>query len=160
MKEKVVYKTSWRIRKFLDKAHYLKNDPFDICDFKNNALLNEGINELWTILCSSGGTLFDNANAHLGVGDDNTAAAATQTGLLGSNKYYKNVDSGYPTFGTAQKATWVATFDGSEANFAWQEFTIANGASDASVNLNRKVSNQGTKVLNQVWELSLEITLA
>ena len=160
MKEKIAYNTKWRIRKFANKGEYDKGNPFEIIEFEHNALLNEGINHLWKLVCSSGETLFDNANAYLGVGDDNTAASATQTGLQGSNKYYKNVDSGYPTFGTSQKATWVATFDGSGANFAWQEFTIANGNSDSAINLNRKVSNQGTKVISQVWELMLEISLA
>ena len=49
--------------------------------FERNCLLNEGINELWTILCSAGGTKFDNANAQTGVGDSSTAEVATQTSL-------------------------------------------------------------------------------
>jgi len=90
--------------------------------FGGNILLNEGINELWTILCSaSSGTKFDNTNAYLGVGDSTTAEAASQTGLqAATNKFYKAMDASYPTYGTAQKATWVSTFESAEANFDWR----------------------------------------
>jgi len=37
---------------------------------------------------------------------------------------------------------------------------VANGNSDSAVNLNRKVSSQGTKISGQIWELTLEITLS
>ena len=127
-----------------------------------NLLLNEGINELWTILCSTAsGTKFSNANAYLGVGDSSTAESASQTGLqAATNKLYVAMDTSYPTFGTLQKATWKSTFTETQANFAWNEFTVANGSSDSAVNLNRKVSAQSTKVSGQVWELSLVITLS
>ena len=128
--------------------------------FTGNVMLNEGINELWTLVCSSSGTLFDNSNAYLGVGDGTTAEDATQTGLVGTNKLYKAMDASYPTYGTSQKATWRATFEGSDANFDWQEFTVANGSDDSAKNLNRKVSDQGTKTSGQQWQLSLEITLS
>lgn len=130
--------------------------------FHGNLLLNEGINELWTILGSaSSGTKFDNTHAYLGVGDDSTAEAAAQTGLQAStNKVYKAMDSGYPTYGTSQLISFRATFGSTDANWHWQEFTAANGNSDASKNLNRKVSDQGTKVAGQQWQLTLQITLA
>jgi len=126
-----------------------------------NIMLNEGINELWTLVCSASGTEFDNSNSYLGVGDDATTEAAAQTGLQAAvNKKYKAMDSGYPTYGTSQKATWKATFASADANYDWREFTVANGASGGCVNLNRKVSSQGTKASGQSWELSLEITLS
>lgn len=152
-------KALWTITKYADDSAYKAGNPFAVEEVNGNVLLNEGINELWTLLCSSGGTKFDNSNAFLAVGDSTTSADATQSGLLGSNKFYKAVDSGSPSFGTQQKATWVATFTGSEANFQWREFSVSNGGSDSNVNLNRKVSDQGTKVTDQVWELTLEITL-
>lgn len=161
LSEGLSYKTLWTIRKFANEEEHAKDNPFEVSTIENNMLLNEGINMLWTLVCSSSGTKFDNANAYLGVGDSSAAESATQTGLQATtNKYYKAVDASYPTYGTSQKATWRATFSGSEANFAWQEFTVANGNSDAAVNLNRKVSNQGTKISGQVWELTLEISLS
>lgn len=130
--------------------------------FGGNILLNEGINELWTIMCTaSSGTKFDSTNAYLGVGDSSTAEAASQTGLQAAvNKLYKAMDASYPTYGTSQKATWKSTFTSAEANFGWNEFTVANGNSDSAVNLNRKVSAQGTKVAGQEWELTFEISLS
>jgi hypothetical protein len=156
----IEYKVLWTIKRWRSRKEWEENKPFSISEIHQNGLLNEGINELFTIICSSGGTKWDAANAYLGVGDGTTAFSATQTGLQGTNKTYKGMDAGYPTFGTNQKATWKATFMETEANHGWQEFTIANGNSDAAKNLNRKVSNQGTKVAGQIWELTLEISLS
>ena len=153
------HRTVWRIRKFASQEEYEKDNPYEVSEIKGNVLLNEGINELWTIVCSSGGTKYDNTNAQLGVGDDATAEDATQTGLLGSNQTWKGMDSGYPTYGTNQKATFKATFGADEANHPWREFSVRNGAT-ADKNLNRKVSDQGTKASGQVWELTLSITLS
>lgn len=125
-----------------------------------NLLLNEGINALWTLVAGGSETAFNNANAELGVGDSTTAAAATQTDLqAASNKLFKAMDASYPTYGTSQKITFRSTFGSSEANFAWQEFSARNGNS-ANKNLNRLVSNQGTKTSGQSWQLTLEITLS
>lgn len=126
-----------------------------------NLLLNEGINELWTLGAGGGGTAFNNSNSYLGVGDDSTAEAASQTGLqAATNKLYKAMDATYPTYGTSQKITFRSTFASGDANFAWNEFTVANGSSDSGKNLNRKVSAQGTKTSGQSWQLTLEITLS
>ena len=128
--------------------------------FKGNCLLNEGINELWTILCSASGTKFDNATAQTGVGDSTTAANATQTDLQAArNKAYVGMMAGFPTYGTDQKAIWKSSYDGNTANYAWQEFIVRNGAT-ALKDICRKVSAQGSKAVNQVWELSIQITLS
>ena len=81
---------------------------------------------------------------------------AVQTGLLGANRTYKGMDTGYPTI-SGDTTIWKATFTELEANHAWQEFTVANGADDTATNLNRKVSDQGTKASGQVWTLELHI---
>ena len=125
---------------------------------QGNITLNEGLNEFFTILCSSGGTKFDNTNSYLGVGDSTIESNATQTGLQAStNKFYKEMDATYPTYGTSQKATWKSTFETTEANFDWNEFTLANGNSDSDINFNRRVAQQGTKQSDQIWELTQEI---
>ena len=128
--------------------------------FEGNCLLNEGINNLFTIICSSGGVKWDNANARLGVGESATPADPADTGLKGSTKTFKTMDGGYPTYGTAQKGTWKSTYGANDANNAWNEFTVVNAADDSGQNLNRKVSAQGTKVSGQVWELTVEVSLA
>ena len=123
-----------------------------------NLALNEGIAVLQTLLIGTGGTAFSNANSYLGVGDSSTAASATQTGLqAATNKLYMAMDTSFPSI-SAQTITWQSTYAPGDANFAWNEFTVGNGSSDASANLNRKVSSQGTKASGQVWTLQLAIT--
>jgi hypothetical protein len=124
-----------------------------------NILLNEGIDLAWTLICGGSGTPFNNANSYIGVGDSPIPAGASQTGLQGTNKAYKAMDAGYPTFGTAQQARWQSTYGGTEANFSWQEITVANGPSDTAINLNRKVQDLGTKASGTTWVAQLTITL-
>lgn len=164
----------WTIRKYSDPrlrpfakigmtelaAFAFGIEPDEVEVFEGNVMLNEGINELWTILCSAGGTKFDNANARLGVGDSATGEDATHTGLqAASNKAWKAMNGGYPTYGTSQKAVWQSDFGESEGNFAWNEFTVVNAADDTGDNLNRKVVGKGTKS-GGTWTLTLEITLS
>jgi hypothetical protein len=159
--EKFGEKAVWTLRKFANDADYKAGKAYGVSVIEGNLLLNEGINLMWSLVAGGAGTTFDNANAYLGVGDDDTAADPAQTGLLAAtNKLYKAMDALYPTFGTAQKITFRSTFGSSDANFSWKEFTVANGGSGASVNLNRKVSDQGTKVSGQTWELTLEVSLS
>ena len=146
--------------KYADQENFEKGNPTNCIVVDGNLLLNEGINALWTLVCGGAETAFDNSNARIGVGDSITPAAATQTGLQATtNKLYKAVDGGYPTYGTSQKATWRATFGSSEANFAWNEITVANGANDSAKNLNRLVQYLGTKASPGIWTVSLEITI-
>lgn len=71
------------------------------------------------------------------------------------------MDTGFPTFGTDQKATWQATFNGATANQAWKEFALLNGSNPATaITFNRLVSDQGTKISGQIWQLQVEITLS
>ena len=96
----------------------------------------------------------------MGVGDSNTAAVATQTDLQAvTNKFRKAMNATFPISGTSQKITFQSDFGSAEANFAWKEFAVFN-ASSAGAMINRKVSDQGTKVSGQTWRLSLEITLS
>jgi len=154
-------KVEWKITKYASDQEYKEGKSYETVVIDGNILLNEGINEFWTLACGSSGTKFDATNAYIGVGDSNTAEDATQTGLQAvTNKLYKAMDAGFPTYGTSQKSTWQATFLSAEANFSWQEFTVANGNSDSATNLNRKVSNQSTKVAGQIWVCNLAITLS
>lgn len=148
----------WTIRKYADDRAYSEDEPFEVAAFFGNELLNEGITALMNLLKGDAETAFNNANSYLGVGDSNTAFNASQTGLQAStNKLYKAMETSYPTT-SAQKITWRSVFGSSDANWAWNEFTVASGNSDASDNLNRKVSTQGTKASGQTWTLDLEIT--
>ena len=159
--EKAHYQTRWKIRRYADDAAFAADAPYNESEFDGNLLLNEGIAELLDLACGLGSpTTFANANAYLGVGDSNTAAAASQTGLQAStNKLYKAMETGYPSR-SSQTVTWRSVFGSTDANFSWNEFTVANGNSDAADNLNRKVDAQGTKASGQTWTLDLSITLS
>jgi hypothetical protein len=68
------------------------------------------------------------------------------------------MDASYPQRSN-QTVTWRSTFASGDANYAWNEFTVANGNSDAATNLNRKVSAQGTKTTGQTWVVDIAITI-
>jgi hypothetical protein len=128
--------------------------------FPMNCLLNLGINLLWTLVCGGSGTPWNNANAYVGVGDSTATAVATQTNLQAStNKFYNPVDSGYPTYGSSQYATWRSTFASGNANYAWNEIIVGNGSSGGTV-LNRLVQSMGTKASGTSWVATLQIALS
>ena len=127
-----------------------------------NLLLNEGINELWELVTfdsSTSSVRWNASNARIGVGNSATAAAATDTALLGGSSQFKAMVSGFPTFGTSQKATWKSQYDSGEAEFSWQEWSIDNG-NTRNKNLNRKVEPLGTKPAGTTWTLQVECSLS
>jgi hypothetical protein len=128
-------------------------------EIQGNLLLNEGISELLDLMAGEGSpTAFNTANARIGVGDSATAAAASQTDLqAASNKTYKAMNGTYPTR-TAQTMDWQSDFTSGEANYAWEEWVIDNGASAAKT-LNRKVESLGTKTTG-TWTLTGSVTLS
>lgn len=160
MEDKMSYKTLWTIRKAESQADADAGRWFETAEVEGNLLLNEGIAELWDLACGLGTpTAFSNANAYIGVGDSTTAESAAHTDLQGSNKTYKAMEAGYPSR-SGQTVTWRSQFGASDGNHGWQEFTVANGSSGTADNLNRKVSDQGTKTSGQVWQIDLSITLS
>lgn len=127
---------------------------------EGNILLIEGINFIWRAVRGDAGlTFFNESNTYIGVGDGTTPESSNQTGLSGSNKYYKKVDSGYPTI-LDNRITFRATFNDNEANFTWNEWSVANGASDTAVNLNRKVETLGTKPQGAIWVLQVTLSIS
>jgi hypothetical protein len=109
---------------------------------------------------------FGAANGRIGAGTSSTAAAYTQTTLVGdtgvssTTSYFKLV-SGAPTIATGSSPatlTFVAAFGTAVANFAWNEFGTDAGTADSVSNattggtfFNRGVSAQGTKASGQTW---------
>jgi len=160
MHDHIHYQSRWTITKYQDEAAFREGHPFSVVNIDGNLLLNEGITEFLKLIGGLTATAFSNANAYLGVGDSSAAEAAAQTGLqAATNKLYKAMAATYPQV-SAQTITFRAEFGGTEANFAWNEFTAANGANDTAMNLNRKVSAQGTKISGQIWTLDLAITFS
>lgn len=137
--------------------------PYEVIERKGNLLLNAGITRLLNLLTGAGGNAYDLTHSRIGVGDGVTAAAAANTGLAGSNTYFKLIDAAFPTV-TAQTATWKATYGAGVANFAWAEWGVDNGTADASnpvasTMLNRKVEALGTKS-GGTWVLTITITVS
>lgn len=144
--------------------------PEEVCEIPGNLLLNEGIQRLEDLLIVAGGTGYNNANAYIGVGDTNTAEAATQTELQATqnaaNRFYKAMNGSYPQR-SSQTVSWQSDFTSTEANFAWAEWTVAAGATTASgsgflvgtTNLNRKVASLGTKATG-TWTFTGQITIS
>lgn len=160
MKESIPIQRSWVVTKYASQEDFENGVHFDIVPVDGNTLLSEGITEVFKLISGLTATHFGTANAFIGVGDSSAESSPTQTGLQAStNKFYKAVDSGFPVI-TGNDITWRATFASGEANFAWNEFTIANGNSDSAMNLNRKVSSQGSKTSGQIWSVNLTITFA
>jgi len=104
-------------------------------------------------------TLFNNANAALGVGDSSTAYAAAQTDLqAATNKLRKAMDATYPQR-AANVLTLRSTFATTDANFAWNEWGVFNNVTlGAGQMLQRIVSALGTKTSAASWQLTVTLT--
>lgn len=118
------------------------------------ALTTAGINFLSQAVIGQG-TVFNNSNARLGVGNGSVVFAASQTDLQGTSKLRKAMDTGYPTV-APPTVTFKSTFAPAEANFAWNEWGIFNAAT-GGVMLNRVVESNGTKQSNQTWVLEVRV---
>lgn len=145
----------WRIERYLVG----EKDPYNVSEFEHNCGLHVGINLLFALMVGDDANHFDNANAEIGVGDDDSAAAGVQTGLQAvSNTDYKGMMDTYPVAGVLQRVDFRSIFDDGEAEFAWKEFVARNKT--GGICLNRKVSDQGTKRAGQSWIIRLRITLS
>lgn len=154
-----IRRTDWTIEKYASDAHRRMGVPFEVAHVPGNVMLNEGINEMWALVSGGAGTAYNNANSRCGVGDSATAESAAHTDLqAATNKLYVAQNATYPQIGS-QQIIFKCDFTSGQANFAWNEFTVDNGAA-AAKNLNRKVSAQGTKSSGQTWTLTLTITLS
>lgn len=148
----------FRLEKFkCDKNGNPIDDPYEVLEFIN-AYVNSGGALLLDLLIGGGGTVFSNANAHIGVGDSNTAVAAGQTDLqAASNKLRKAMDATFPSR-AGQVMTWRATFASADANFVWAEIALFN-ASSAGTMLSRIVQAMGTKASGTSWVATYTITV-
>ena len=85
-------------------------------------------------------------------------AVATETGLQGTNAYAV-MEASYPQV-AGQTMTFRSVFAAGVATIHWREATVANGGSNASTNMNRKIQEMGVKAAGAVWTLELQITLS
>lgn len=144
--------------------------PYEVREFEHNMLLHGGVSNLWQALIGNGtttvnqaSTFYNTANAAIGVGDSATAAAATQTALIGTNQLRKGMNAGYPehTPGLAvanKTIRFRSTFDTTEANFSWQEAGIFNSVTTGQGRmLNRRVTDMGTKTSASSFQITFDV---
>src|SRR5499427_4936535 len=149
----------------------LVGPPEECAEIVGNLLLNEGIQRLQdmsmiaTVTSNQvAGNPWSNANAYTGVGDSNTAEAATQVELqAASNRWYNAMNATYPSRSN-QTVSFQSDFTSAQANYVWAEWAIAAGATSpgalggsGTINLNRKVAALGTKSTG-TWTLTAQIT--
>jgi hypothetical protein len=131
--------------------------------FSGNLALNEGWdNDCWLLIIGAASqTAFNNTNARLGVGDSTTAASASQTDLqAASNKTYKAMNASFPAPGGAgtRRMDFKSTFTTADANYAWEEVIVDNGATDGTT-MFRRVQSLGTKTSAAAWDLTAQVTI-
>lgn len=154
------WRVEWRVEKWFDTARKLAGfAPDEIAVESQNIILDSGANEMLKLITGTGGTAFSAANAVMYVGTDNTPENVAQTGVLasGSNRAYASLDAGYPTV-TGRQMIFRASFGDDDANFAWNEASIANGTGASAINMNRKVTSLGTKTTG-TWTLQITVSL-
>lgn len=137
-------------------------------DPTSNVFLNNGTEFLWRRATGVGSLdqLFDNTHARIGVGSSSTAAARTDTDLLGASKTYDVMEAGFPTItaGDASggaKSTYKTVFGSTEANHDHKEWVVDNKASGTPGTkvLNRKVQDFGTKASGSTWTYTFELRI-
>ena len=121
-------------------------------------LSNPGRDHIAGAVVGAAVTPFNAANARIGVGNSNTAFAASQTDLQGASKFRKGMEASYPVQ-SANELVFRATFGTEEANFAWLEWGVFNAASGGTM-LNRALESLGTKTSAQTWQLTTTLTFA
>lgn len=105
---------------------------------------------------SGTGTVFNNTNSFIGVGDSQAVFSADQVDLQGNLTLRKGMEEGYPIV-NGSTVTYKAIFADPEANFAWNEWGIFNAASGGEM-LCRVVQANGTKLPNQTWIYEVQVT--
>lgn len=161
VKDRLTWKAKVRVEKYRENdGEYIPgvSIPYEVIEREGNILVNAGIALLEDLLIGAGGTVYNNANSYLGVGDSNTAASAGQTDLqAATNKLRVGMDATFPSR-SSQTLTFKSTFTSGQANYAWLEWGIFN-ASSAGTMLNRKQENLGTKTTG-TWVLTATITIS
>lgn len=152
-----------RILRALSLAEEIILDPV------SNIFLNQGTEHLWRRVTGVGtqDQLFDNAHAGIGVGDNNTAAARTQTGLqAATNTAFAGMETGFPSISAGDanggaRAAFKAVFGANAANFGHKEWVIDNKGSGTpgAVSMNRKVQDFGLKESGSVWTYTFELRI-
>lgn len=124
-----------------------------------NLGLNEGLQTVIELIAAiSAPDAWSSAKAYVGTGTSTQAAAATDTGLVGT-AVYKAMDGTFPSR-SSQTMKHRGTFGSSDANQAWEEYSLSNASSNSGSNLQRKVESKGTKGSGETWTLEIDNTFS
>jgi hypothetical protein len=167
---RLTLKTKFIISKWASpEDHQSGLPPYDVAVVDGNIGLNLGIQcALDTIGGYTATTWSGATTTALVVGDLTTAESATATECKtslaatdGTGCLAMCLDaSTYPTRAT-QTLTWQASASATSGNFAWNNFIVTTARSAVTgIPLIRKLSQQGTKVSGQVWQLSVAVTMS
>jgi len=131
-----------------------------------NVMLQTGLLQLLDILKGTSALHFNATDNKIGIGNDATAAVATQTDLIGASKTYVAMDSGWPKTRTDDGAlgygVWQSksTFASGDANYAWAEAVIKNTNVSSGFCLCRAATGWGTKAAGSIWVATHSLTLS
>lgn len=149
-------------------------DPYAVTEVEGNLLTTLGRANLTNLLIGGGGDPLTTLRAFCGVGTSTTAAAATDTALIGT-AYYMNFTSVTRTTTnvTNDAVVGVATYASGVANHAWEEWgwctttagtitpgTSINVSSGTEQLINRKVASMGTKGSGASWVFTTTVTFS
>jgi hypothetical protein len=164
VKEQIKVNIKWKLEKFNAKnSEEIKEKnlkPYEVKECEKDVLLHEGITAMFYMIAGIGSaaTKWDNTNARIGVGNDATAPADTQSGLIGASKLHKAMNATYPQKSGDHDLVFQSDFIDTEAEFAWNEETIVNASDDTGQNLCRQNTALGTKPGGQTWRLTGTVT--
>lgn len=180
----------WRAETVLEKYNAPSDDvraglvaPDEVVHSLGNILTYTGANIMWlgikgglSATTSVNNTYFDNTNAAIWVGSSGAAAAVGDVDLSAStaaNRVGVGMEATFPTHTTSGGTTAVldisfkSVFTTNDANFAWEEWAVANttvtGTALASTNgsiLNRKAEALGTKTAAATWTFTVKLSLS
>ncbi len=158
--ESIMESAIWTITKYKNDKDHKAGKFYEKLKIIGNDLCNEGIEEWFKLIGTTGAVQYDNTNAFLIVGTGSGAEDPTDNQATFTAGVTKLMMATYPQVAAAadHKCTWKASYGSGDANQVWAEFGLLNHATTVKL-ANRKFSAQGTKTAGQTWELSLEITL-
>jgi hypothetical protein len=135
----------------------------EIVECPPNLFLTAGVTRLWELVTGvSAAHLAGAASAWLAVGDSDTAAAATDANLLGTNRFRQAV-SGAPSI-SGRQVTFSAEFATGDANFEWLEVGVAWVGTNTDDTLVSRAAitspGLGTKVNTAVWVLNWTLSIS
>ena len=163
---RLVVKTKFIIKKWASpEDHQSGKEPYAIEVAEGNIGLNIGIQCALDTIGGFTATTWGGVVTFLGVGVNTSIESATATALLSASgptsQLYLALDAtSWPTR-SAQTLTWQSTATSAQANFAWNEFTVStNNSNLTGIKLIRKLSQQGTKISGQVWQLQIQVTMS